>query len=395
MSTSVLQAPTMLSAPPVLPPAPIANSKHNVPKNENERKALNVHDNLTCHICLEKFSTVGDKKPMFTSCGHTYCQGCLEKGKMRKCPTCRAPFTFPFKPVVNFALCSLIENMSTKSELLPELNYSFSQRWLIEDLARTQDLVRDLKIELKFSERLEVEIEDEKESSELEAKIKALEIKVQEAEEKVFNKRLELSNVISKTPSYLFQAEVNAAKEVTNPFTFTPETFVASSSSSPTACFKNIVESNFNFASSNVSLKVGNTSNPLEALKKRQEEEVKSNKEVTNAIEATNAAMNWKQYESHIQTVIDSSNVVEGSLNVIEGSVAILEEAVNVFGTSDPIVIGQASVRKKAKPRKSRKSGVTTEDVLSKFDRTFVPLTSVGECLSTCKNPFAWIFELF
>jgi hypothetical protein len=242
---------------------------------------------------------------------------------------------------------------------------------------------------------LEVEIEDEKESSELEAKIKALEIKVQEAEEKVFNKRLELSNVISKTPSYLFQAEVNAAKEVTNPFTFTPETFVASSSSSPTACFKNIVESNFNFASSNVSLKVGNTSNPLEALKKRQEEEVKSNKEVTNAIEATNAAMNWKQYESHIQTVIQSSNVVEGSLNVIEGSVAILEEAVNVFGTSDPIVIGQASVRKKAKPSKSRKSGVTTEDVLSKFDRTFVPLTSVGECLSTCKNPFAWIFELF
>merc|ERR1711918_28317 len=101
-----------------------------------------------------------------------------------------------------------------------------------------------------------------------------------------------------------------------------------------------------------------------------------------NAIEATNAAMNWKQYESHIQTVIDSSNVVEGSF-------AILEEAVNVFGTSDPIVIGQASVRKKAKPRKSRKIGVTTEDVLSKFDRTFVPLTSVGECLSTCKNPFA------
>jgi hypothetical protein len=149
------------AAPQTLPSAatsafikPCKAKQQEIP-TEVERNALNTLDNFTCHICLDKFSTVGDKKPSNLPCGHTFCQQCLLNGKLSKCPSCRSKIPFFSdinKPPTNFPIISIIENLSTKRELIPELQYSFAQRILIHELAKAQDYVTELKIELKFSE---------------------------------------------------------------------------------------------------------------------------------------------------------------------------------------------------------------------------------------------------
>lgn len=366
---------------------------------EVERKAINAMDNFTCNICLDKFSTVGSKKPCITSCGHTFCEECLMRGKLSKCPCCRSPipgFYATKKPTANFSLICVIENLSTKRELLPELQYSFAQRILIEELARAQDLVRDLKLELRITERLETETEDKKKSEELNINMEKLEVSIQEAEDKVLSKRLELSNIVGKTPNYLIKAKQNVDKASKNPFAFHPQTFVPSSSFSAINCFDKMAVQ-FDFGSSNVPLVVADTKhNSQNTLEEIQEQSLRSSYEIERAMYDTKGAMNWKAYEKFIKEALSSEK--ESYEEAVEGSVTLSEDAMDVVGTSEPIV-GNVSLRNKvkAKTRKGRKNNsIVPEDVLAKFDGKFVPPSAFDECISaSCSNPFSWILKLF
>lgn len=47
-----------------------------------------VDEILTCYICMEKYNDT-DKKPLFISCGHTFCCKCIRF--IFKKPTFRCP----------------------------------------------------------------------------------------------------------------------------------------------------------------------------------------------------------------------------------------------------------------------------------------------------------------
>jgi hypothetical protein len=52
---------------------------------------MSLISNLNCSICLESYScTKESKKPKALPCGHTICNGCVQK--LDKCPTCRVSF---------------------------------------------------------------------------------------------------------------------------------------------------------------------------------------------------------------------------------------------------------------------------------------------------------------
>lgn len=401
-SAAIALLPTPPAAPQTLPSAatsafikPCKAKQQEIP-TEVERKTLNTLDNFTCHICLDKFSTVGDKKPSNLPCGHTFCQQCLLNGKLSKCPSCRSKIPFFSdinKPPTNFPIISIIENLSTKRELIPELQYSFAQRILIHELAKAQDYVTELKIELKFSE---IENQDKAEES-VEAKedIKKLEVRIQEAEEKVLKKRLELSNAICKTPNYLLKVKECLDKEIKNPFAFNAQTFVPSSSSSfSCSTFSNSLDKDivkFDFESSNVPLTLIPINSNMIRKEKKEEEDLKSNLEIERAIDATRAAMNWKDYEKHIQGV-------KTSRENITGIVIVCDEAMNSVGSSEPIVSADITTRRRLKVKKNKKKGNLSvpEDVLAKFDGSFVPPLAFEECLSvSCVGPFTWLWNLF
>ncbi len=47
-----------------------------------------IEELLTCKVCMERY-TDEDKKPLFLTCGHTFCSRCLRliyKRKSLKCP---------------------------------------------------------------------------------------------------------------------------------------------------------------------------------------------------------------------------------------------------------------------------------------------------------------------
>ena len=402
MSTTAV-LPTALPPAPPVDPLTLSASGFNIAKPkqpealaEVERKAINAMDSFTCNICLDKFSTVGNKKPCSTSCGHTFCEECLMKGKLHKCPSCRSPlpmFNTLNKPTANFSLICVIENLGTKRELLPELQYSFAQKILIEELAKAQDLVRDLKLQLT-SERLKAETKDKEISENLSMNVKTLEARVQEAEEKVLNKRLELSNVIGKTPNYLMVAKQNIAAK--NPFTFQPQTFVPSSSFSAATCF-NKETVHFDFASSNVPLVVKDEiSNTQITLKKMYERTEKSNDEIDRAIKTTMQVM--KDYEADFKKAMSTEE--EAPKESVEGSVSLSQTAMNVVGTSEPIVFSTKSLRRKVKTTRKKKmydgNQTVPNDVLATFEGNLVTPSVFEECISaSCYNPISWIMELF
>jgi len=315
---------------------------------------------------------------------------------LHKCPSCRSPlpmFNAINKPTANFSLICVIENLGTKRELLPELQYSFAQKILIEELAKAQDLVRDLKLQLT-SEQLKAETKDEEISKDLSTNVKTLEARVQEAEEKVLNKRLELSNIIGKTPNYLMVAKQNIAAK--NPFTFQPQTFVPSSSFSATTCF-NKETIHFDFASSNVPLVVKEeSSNAHLTLEKMCERTKKSNDEIDWAITATMQVM--KDYDADFMKAMSTEE--EAPKESIEGSVSLSQTAMNVVGTSEPIVFSNKSLRRKVKTTKKKKmhdgNQTVPNDVLTKFEGNLVTPSVFEECISaSCYNPIGWIMELF
>ncbi|KAI6119083.1 hypothetical protein EV401DRAFT_1964601 [Pisolithus croceorrhizus] len=52
---------------------------------------LVVGPNSTCDVCLECY-TNGVNIPHIISCGHVFCQKCLERLEQKKCPLCRMRF---------------------------------------------------------------------------------------------------------------------------------------------------------------------------------------------------------------------------------------------------------------------------------------------------------------
>lgn len=81
---------------------------------------------------------------------------------------------------------------------------------------------------------------------------------------------------------------------------------------------------------------------------KKEEEDLKSNLEIERAIDATRAAMNWKDYEKHIQGV-------KTSRENITGIVIVCDEAMNSVGSSEPIVSADITTRRRLKVKKNKK----------------------------------------
>ena len=67
-----------------------------------------MEDLLSCPICLELLGEYGN--PVVTSCGHTFCEGCLPKGFSFDCPTCRK-YVFRSEIIRNYRLISLVDHV--------------------------------------------------------------------------------------------------------------------------------------------------------------------------------------------------------------------------------------------------------------------------------------------
>ena len=51
-------------------------------------------DGLSCALCFERYNDK-ERLPICLDCGHTFCKGCLIRGNIVACPTCRATMTKP------------------------------------------------------------------------------------------------------------------------------------------------------------------------------------------------------------------------------------------------------------------------------------------------------------
>ena len=51
-------------------------------------------DGLSCALCFERYNDK-EQLPIGMDCGHTFCKGCLIRGNIVACPTCRTTMTKP------------------------------------------------------------------------------------------------------------------------------------------------------------------------------------------------------------------------------------------------------------------------------------------------------------
>ena len=51
-------------------------------------------DGLSCALCFERYNDK-ERLPIGLDCGHTFCNGCLIRGNIVACPTCRTTMTKP------------------------------------------------------------------------------------------------------------------------------------------------------------------------------------------------------------------------------------------------------------------------------------------------------------
>lgn len=73
-----------------------------------------------------------------------------------------------------------------------------------------------------------------------------MEARIYESEDRIFTKRVELSNAICKTPNFLTKVKKGLGDKMKNPFVFNPCEFVPSSSSSIADCLsKKIMKYDF------------------------------------------------------------------------------------------------------------------------------------------------------
>ncbi len=60
---------------------------------------------MECKICLDSYNDLDQKPKIITSCGHTFCESCLNQ--LRNCPTCRREIT---GRVINYDILSLLDS---------------------------------------------------------------------------------------------------------------------------------------------------------------------------------------------------------------------------------------------------------------------------------------------
>ena len=68
---------------------------------------LRIKETLQCHICMQDVV----EPTLLTTCGHTFCAGCIESLTSRMCPVCRTPVTSLRDRRPNWSLMKIVEAM--------------------------------------------------------------------------------------------------------------------------------------------------------------------------------------------------------------------------------------------------------------------------------------------
>ena len=78
---------------------------------------------MDCKVCFEKFNYIKNKPRLIISCGHTFCQSCLNRLQKQICPECRSNIN---GTVVNYAILNLINsNILNLIQIVEEINLKY------------------------------------------------------------------------------------------------------------------------------------------------------------------------------------------------------------------------------------------------------------------------------
>ena len=79
---------------------------------------------MDCRVCFENFNHFKNKPRLIISCGHTFCEYCLNRLQIQICPECRSSIN---GTVVNYAIFNLIQsNVLNLIKIVEEINLKYS-----------------------------------------------------------------------------------------------------------------------------------------------------------------------------------------------------------------------------------------------------------------------------